>query len=106
MWTSANWGKSDVYLGLGGNPRAHQTALLLSLSLHSGFPLTSPVFPFNCVCYRPTYGVGLFFFFCYCIFQYSFKNLPGFTSVVSYSAGIFKFVLYFFRKVKQLTICV
>lgn len=92
MWTSANWGKSDVYLGLGGNPRAHQTALLLPLSMHSGFPLTSPVFPFNCLvgCYWPTYGVGLFFFFfCYCIFQYSFKNLPEFTSVVSYSLRVF-----------------
>lgn len=49
VWTSANWGKSSVYLGLGGKAMAHQTALLLFLLLHSRFPLTSPVFPFNCV---------------------------------------------------------
>ena len=62
MWTSANWGKSDVYLGLAGNPRAHQTALLLSLSLHSGFPLTSPVFPFNCLLLTYLWSWAFFFF--------------------------------------------
>lgn len=51
-------------------------------------------------CYWPTYGVGV-----YCIFQYSFKNLPGLTFIVSYSLQVFS-SLSFFKKVKQLTTCI
>ena len=76
VWVSANWGKNQRLPRTRGNLRAHETALS-SLLLHPGFPLTSSfsLTISSLLLNLPTE----FLFFSYCIFQYSFKNLPGFT---------------------------